>query len=210
MSWTLDALAGSVIDVMRGVLVHQRHRWPALEGHQRQYENWWKGEFALALESWSWTEDLPAEVCVIEEAKPRDYGITGMLSAQAMDLLVAPWRDEAIVKDKGPRVWIEIKTRAWWWGPASKAFGSVNGGLAHDLTKWSELQWGSDDIGIAAQLVINEGAKGEFFPPGWEKALDAFAKDSPRWDRKRATMSFPLGDARFRYATLEFFCLTGR
>src|SRR5262245_35276901 len=84
-------LLNDVVNVMADVLVHQRPRWGALLGHQRQYEGWWKAEMALAIESWTWRADqLDPPFYVRAEAKPRDFGLT----PPTADLVVAQMKKD--------------------------------------------------------------------------------------------------------------------
>src|SRR5437016_14675041 len=77
LQWTAKTLGTAVVTTLQDVLVHQRARWASLLAHQRQYEGWWKAEFALALESWTWVvaPDRPEDYWVRGEQKPRHHGI---------------------------------------------------------------------------------------------------------------------------------------
>jgi hypothetical protein len=110
MPWTANELAFSTLRTVQDVLEHQRARWAAIFAHQHQYEGWWKAEFALAMESWCWRQDLPEPTCIKSEVKPRDHGVGD--SKQSIDLLVGRWNAESKDVDRnGPRVCIEMKER---------------------------------------------------------------------------------------------------
>ena len=150
-------LAHEVVRVLQDKVVQERPKWAFLVGHCRNYEAWWKAELALALEHWTWSfrgEKLGPELGFVTEAKPRDYGFG--TSQAAVDLLVGPWSEDSedVRRDGGPRVWIELKERGdWWVGNAAKAVGTANGGLAHDMQKWADINWTSDDVVLACHLL---------------------------------------------------------
>ena len=166
-------LAKEVSSVLQGVLIHQRPRWGTLLGHERQFEGWWKAELATALESWTWRADLQAHPFAVRvEAKPRDFNLVEEADRRSVDLLVAPWSDsdwDFVPKGK-PRAWIELKTRATWWGPASKALGTANSGLYSDLEKWRRFGE-SGDIVIVCHIAAHDGPWEERLPKDWEDAL---------------------------------------
>jgi hypothetical protein len=210
-------LAHTVVTVMQDVLIHQRGKWGPLLGHQRQYEGWWKAEFALALESWamSFTPPMPTKFYwVVPEAKPRDAGLG--TSAQAVDLAVVPHSHERDGQDMEatPRVWIEIKERGDWWGNADKAFGTANRGLRTDLIKWHSVPWTSDDVVVASQLLSCIGTwdgANDGLPDTWCTALDAVAAEYPRFVPPRVVGYAVPAEApkAIRWVRLEVFTIHG-
>ncbi len=207
---TPDEVANQALGVLSGVLLHQRGRWGPLLGHGRQYEGWWKAEMAMALESWCWRHDLPSEFGVYPEAKPRDYGLGD--TSLSVDLLLAPWGRSPERDAAGPRVWIELKERSWWWGNAGKALGTANKGLRHDLDKWKDAaHWTDRDVLLVCQITSNDGLKddADALPAGWReelKTLSGFA------DAKETSVGYPISDissqksgAQVRWVTLTSF-----
>jgi|GEM_PF-4655077 len=180
-----DVLRDEVINVLKGVLIHQRQRWSVLLRHQRQREAWWKAEFAMALESWAWSIDSANNSnAEIKNGISGEYGVyTEVKLGQTdsrVDLLVAPWPAEK--KHSGPpRVWIELKERGTWWGNANKALGEANQGLRHDLKKLVQYEKFDDaDSVLLCHLVSHEtpGDSGDGTLP--EKWSAAFADDALR------------------------------
>lgn len=194
MPKVVKALSAQVADVLEGVLLHQRQRWGTLLGHQRGYEGWWKAECAAALENWCWRQG-PVTYGVLPEAKPVDFGLS---LERPVDLLVAPWDDEAreLKPAGGPRVWIELKERGTWWGNGpAKAFGTGNHGLLSDLAKLSSEKWAADESALACQIVSHVGTQAETIDPGWLKALESYSTPQHKLVRHTRAVGFPLPGA---------------
>jgi hypothetical protein len=170
--WQQPELAEAVVTTLQDVLVHQRPRWATLCGHQHQMEAWWRAEFLIALESWCWRWDLPEETWVLPEAKPRDYGVG--TSRESIDLLVAPWDENSRCMRKEPRVWIEIKERATWWGDPWKALN----GLEVDLAKWSDAEWQQNDFVVACQILLHDSEPISSCPApeDWRRVLNELTR----------------------------------
>jgi hypothetical protein len=177
-------LACAAHDVMSGVLIHQRHRWGIMLGHERQYEGWWKVEIAMALESWCWMRDnqLNKQFGIMAEAKPKNFEFRSdetikKIGDVAADILIAPWSDEdnKISLIETPRIWIELKTRATWWGESkgsvAKAFGESNGGLKHDIKKWHSFQEVGNGV-IVCHITSHKGSWNDTLPETWKAELD--------------------------------------
>jgi hypothetical protein len=211
-------LLARVVNVMADVLVHQRPRWGALLGHQRQYEGWWKAEMALAIESWSWREDQkdwPAYVW--PEAKPKAVGFTG--APPTADLMVGRMNDTytEFDTDARPRLWIELKERSTWWGTtpgrAAKAFGTGNNGIQHDLEKWHGVK-GRGEVVVVSQVSTHDGTYQECFPKSWLDELDDIASKYERAIEPRcvgyeiAGRDETTGRDRVRWARFDAFVLS--
>src|SRR5690348_10463018 len=110
-----QALAAGVMQVLQGVLIHQRPRWAHLMLHGHQYEGWWKAEMRSALDAWCCRVPAPGKFGVISEVKPKRYQLGD--SAHSFDLVVGAWdlSRRSVDLSHGPRVWIELKERATWW-----------------------------------------------------------------------------------------------
>ncbi len=178
---TQEELRDEVVAVLQGTVLHQRARWGALLGHQRQFEGWWKAEFAAALEAWTWSSRVPDPgFGVLVEPKPRDFGAVDGDCREAADLAIAPWGDDqAVGYERRPRLWIEIKTRATWWGSTTSAVGKALGGFRSDLAKWEALR---GDPVLVCHLVSHDGTYRNRLPPEWTAALDELRKErQPRW-----------------------------
>jgi len=186
-----ETLSTQVLDVLEGVLLHQRQRWGTLLGHRRGYEGWWKAECAAALESWCWREG-PVPYGVLPEAKPSDFGLS---LERPVDLLVAPWDREkrALKLTGGPRAWIELKERGTQWGTnPAKAFGASNHGLLSDLEKLGSEKWADDDVALACQIVSHVGDMEESIEPKWQEALDGYSAGAHKLLRQTPAVGFPL------------------
>lgn len=206
-----EDLLNDVVHVMADVLVHQRARWGALLGHQRQYEGWWKAEMALAIESWSWRADKLAEpVYVRPETKPRDFGLD-QAPPQA-DLVVARMKSDFSDFDykAKPRLWIELKERGTWWGEtegyAKKAFGTANNGLRADLTKWSGVKESGNAV-IVCQVTTHDGTYENQLPKSWAAQFDEIARDYARALKPRCVGYELKGDA-VRWTRFDAFIVS--
>jgi hypothetical protein len=188
MVLTQEELQEEVVAVLQGTVLHQRARWGALLGHQRQFEGWWKAEFAAALEAWTWSSRVPDPgFCVLVEPKPRDFRAVDGDCREAADLAIAPWGDDGQDVSEGqgtrdgqrPRLWIELKTRATWWGSTTSAVGKALGGFRSDLVKWEALR---GDPVLVCHLVTHDGTYRNRLPPEWAAALPELREEEqPRW-----------------------------
>jgi hypothetical protein len=196
-------LLEACVNVISGVLIHQRSRWFNITNHERQFEGWWKAEFVTALESWTYSIGLPS-FGVLPEAKPRRFGLT--TSKQSADILIAPWDNQtANFSSNTPRLWIDIKERGTWWPNARKAFGMHNQGLRHDLAKWSSTNWSEGDIVMCAHILLNDGPLEVPVPEDWLAELTSISREYELY--KSFTISHPRNEAEsnHRFARLDFF-----
>ena len=203
-----DLMAG-VAEVMADVLVHQRARWGALLGHQRQYEGWWKAEMALALESWTWRADqLSCPMYVRPEAKTADFFLDN--GPSSADLLIAPVNKELTDFDykARPRVWVELKERGTWWGTspgyAAKAFGTANNGLLSDLEKWQGVR-SQGDVVLVCQITMHDGTYEDRLPQSWHEQLANIALQHDRAIEPRCVGYELAGENRVRWTRFDAF-----
>jgi hypothetical protein len=221
MKLTRDVLVTEVSEVLKNVLIHQRHRWGILDAHRRQYEGWWKAECALAIENWAWVRRPPDElVAFAVEPKPSDYSPCGVrLNDQsrgtpdrhAADLLVGPWSDEVggVSLDRGPRVWIELKVRGTWW---SGGVPKLLAGLYSDLEKWRVD--GDDDAVLICHITSTEAGWDEPFSDDLVRALNECGPiqttivgyEIPRREKRHEGINGEI----YRWARMDCFVRSGR
>lgn len=183
-----ETLVKHVVEVMQGVVLHQRPRWGILLESERQYEGWWKAEMMMALEGWTWSKGVIEKgLGVGVEMKPKQLGLHW--SGRLVDLYVGPWGEKGPFQcdHESPRVWIELKTRATWWrGGVAKALA----GLKKDLEKWAGLATEGETV-LVCQITTHNGHETEHLPKHWEKGLDEIPKRHKRL-HKPFSVALPL------------------
>lgn len=211
-------LGASVLEVVKGVLIHQQPRWGVLVGQQRQLEAWWKHEIVSALQAWTWAWERDRAYWVASEIKPREWSV-GVDSGEAVDVLIAPWREDETSpgwdQEEGNRVWLELKERGTWWGNPGKALGTSNGGLYKDLEKWRRAQWTSRDAVYACHLLTHECDRASDganpIPSEWDAALRDVRDEHPSVGEPfivgSPCESTTAGNRRARWVRLDIFAL---
>jgi hypothetical protein len=196
-------IAGQIIDVLQGVLIHQRARWGPLLGHS-QYEGWWKAELASALASWCWSDAAPdPRLEVVFE--PRQSRALPTAPKGLADLLVAPSTPDGVDIDcelPGPHVWIEVKERGWWWKQPDRALA----GLRADLEKWRHVDWPPDHIVLVAHILGYPAGDEGTLDPLWREPLLALRPTASR------AVGYPVhapDGQHIRWARLDVFQVAG-
>jgi hypothetical protein len=157
-------LMSEVAGVMADVLVHQRARWGRCSRINASSR-------AGGRPRWSRRSRAGAGAFATIGTSRRTRSEP---SRRASDLVVAPWQSEVQDFDYGarPRVWIELKQRATWWGmtpgATAKAFGS-------DLEKWKGVT-GEGEVVLVCQISLHDGTESETLPASWQEELDSLAK----------------------------------
>lgn len=184
-----SALANNAIAVIHHLAKEKRNSWCRLARHQRQWEGWWKAEIVLALETWARSRKRSPGYGVAAEQKPRAYALSQ--SRASTDILLAPWDNKLgrLSMTAAPRVWLELKSRGTWWGPAAKALGTANAGLAKDLAKWDNVPWTPGDLVLCCHLTTHDGSGGLQLPKDWQEQLDEGVPTRPRYCRRRRVMA---------------------
>ncbi len=210
-----EQLAVGVVDIISNFVRRERTRWCRLLGiGSHQWEGWWKGELAMAIEDWAWGRRARGALAVDAEVKPRDFGLCK--SRDSVDLVVGPRGENGLdLKKAGPRVWLELKDRATWWTSPAKGLGVANSGLAWDLEKWKGTRWKARDVVLACHLLAHNGTATERLPASWSAALQQVGRSAVRFrGRAPVVVGYPLTPGKpakgVRWLRLDVFQLYPR